>query len=588
MRFASVLLLAALVLASIPVTAQSTPTVLIVDAAGDQKVTAGQLVVQEPAYDNVDVLEASVLETVSNGTAAIQLMVTTGAEMTATQRISLRFGIERGPTSLIESTAGGKDFVLVASPTTVTGADSAIVEASGATLTVTVPLSSLGAVGGDLLANLTIQSTDSNTGQEATALDDSSATDLAPDTGSAPPYTFYRVPPAAKLTATATTGRIVLLNGTTEAFTGTAATTTDANADVQFTVKVTNDGTDPETVTFTTGGSAGNNTEVKLSRPDATLLPGQSTNVTVTFRLNGASGTLSPTFIATGSEGGLAELTLAIQIPATAGTSEHTPVPEGLSFLTDLATKAGFVKAFGNYGELALLLAILLLVVVLIFLLMFLRGGAWVRIQVSPKHAVVAPGGVAQFQVNFSGKGGDRNARAQVRTEGWVSGLTVDDQTVQGDEGIQFNAPKNGDVAGVMRVQVPADAAPKSRHTVRLEAVPILEDGQELPKRRGLAKVVVQAGLDSTATEDYDSLDVHLDGIRHEPTRPAPGSTVTTTATLRNNGPAVARMRVVLMLDGQAAKEELVQLEPESTRDVRLQWTASAGSTRVKVQAFLA
>lgn len=573
-----------LALAATAVAAQNTPVVLITDDANDQAVTSGQLVVTPPDYDNVDLLEVAVQEADVDGNKTIQFLVTTSAAMTETQRITLRFGIEKGPTSLFESVATGKDYALVASPTTVTGATNATASTDGNVLTITVPLASLEATGGDLVANMTALSTDANTGQTTTTFDDSSASDNAPNTGAAAPYTFNRVAPQAVLRLASEGGSILTGNAT---FSGTAVTTEDQNADIRFDLRVFNDGTDPETVGLAVQGAPQTGVNVILSRAETTLLPGEDAAFNVVVRLANVLNNTSVDVVATGSAGGSARMTLAVQVNAPSATSARTPVPAALGFLTPAVESLGLDGPLGAYAELALLAVLVLLLVVLIFLLLFLRRGPWVRVQLNPRHAVVAPGSVAQFQVEFVGKGDDRSANARVEGEGWPAGLSVADRSAAVGETLPIQAPKGQGLPGVVRVEVPHEAEPKTRRKIHIEATPVV-DGEEVPKRRGRATAIVQAGLSGDGAADLDRLDVHLVGLQHDPVRPAAGATVVTTATLRNAGSAPARMRVVLLLDGKSAREERVEIAPDSSVEVRLPWTATAGSTKVKVQAFLA
>jgi hypothetical protein len=216
---------------------------------------------------------------------------------------------------------------------------------------------------------------------------------------------------------------------------------------------------------------------------------------------------------------------------------------------------------------------------------MFLRKGAWVQVKITPKHAVVAPGGIARFEVGLRGKGEDRTAIAGVDGGEWPSGLQLGTHTARRGEGVALNVPKDG-TQGVLEVHVPSGVETKTRQTIEVEATP-LQDGEAMPKRRGHAKVTVQAGLPSNNTEGGE-LQVHLVNIQHDPARPVAGGTVLTTATLQNDGATSAHMRVVLMLDGKAVKEENIEIPAAGSRQVRLPWTATNGPTRVKVQAFLA
>ena len=585
--FVSLLVLALLA----PATAQTgtgniAPIERITDPANDQEVTSSlpEGAPGRPTYASTDITTVSVGESAGN----VLFVVKTSAAITDATNIVLHFGVEEGPLSLEGSTADGADFTVSAQGGVVTGVDNATVTSSAGETTITIPKIRLGAVGGDLIVDLAVDASEHDDGATQFPVDDSEGSDRAPDTDAAEPYMVDRIPPNAAISFVALGGILYDLNRTQiGTFSGAAATLTDPNGDVAYKLRITNDGTDSEDVNVTRAtGLPQGVSSLDPSPQKATLLPGQSVNVTLELRFVAASGTVTAQVAAAGNRGSSATLPLTITIDAgtiTTGSDGRQVTPAGLKFLTPAAEAVGFDGPFKDYAELAFLLACVLLLVILLFLLLFLRGGAWIKVRVSPKHAVVVPGGVARFEVAMSAKGGDRVARTLLQGA-WPAGLQFGGQRATSEQASDLSVAKSG-TSGVLEVHVPGTVEPKARQTIEIDATPIV-DGETVTKRRGHAKVTVQAGLVSHG-EGAD-LEVHLTGIQHEPARPVPGSTVTTTATIQNDGASAAHMRVVLMLDGKAVREESIEIPPSGSRQVHLPWTATSGPTRVKVQAFLA
>lgn len=585
-----------------PGAAQTSAVVLISDPRDDVNVTSGPLVAQEPAFPNVDVIAVSARQP-SEGTLVIT--VTADGEPTDTQTVELTLRILRGPNSLPNSTATNESYALSFHAGQVANLPGATGEVDGNDIAFHIPLSAIEAVGGDILANVTVEISDSDGGSAPPPVtqDDSTAVDVAPDTGQSVPYTLSRPAVSGSLVLQVVGGTVQRTappcppEGTCPAapspvpFVGANAATADGNSSITFELEATNLGLDADTVTLSAAPVLG--ADLSLTPSTLSLAAGASGRATLTVDLNQApNGTLRFVVVARSANGGQAEAIATVGVNVVVLPVERKPVPEALGFLTPVVTAVGLDDVFGAYAELAFLLFVLLVAIVAVYVLMFTVNTPWVRVRVSPKRVVVAPGGVAEFQVEIeAGKRQPTLARATLRTEGpWTSGLQVGRAGARPGESMDIPLESGKEALpqqAILRVQVPYDATAREKQDLEFDVVPVDADGGSHPKHATRAKISVEAA--APAAGKYASArDIRLAEVKHDPPDPRPGATVRTTALIHNDGPAVAYLRVVLQKDSKAVAEDRIDVPPHDSKAVVLSWTAGAGRNLVKVQIFLA
>ncbi|MEA3190609.1 MAG: hypothetical protein QOD77_1191 [Thermoplasmata archaeon] len=587
MRLLPLLSLVAVAFASV---ASAAPVAVLSDPSGDQVVTAGPLADDIP-FDQVDLTAV----TADLAGSVLDLAITTSAPVTATERLTLRFTVDRGATSYANSTARGTPFTLTIATSGVTGAPGVNLTLDGNLLHLLVPMASIDAVGGDQLGNVTLTAADTSEGSapDPVTQDDSSALDRAPDAGAAS-FTVPRPPIQAGVRLLAQGGTLRDAAGTT-GITGASATTASANATLTFDLLVSNVGTDPDVVAIALPPKPAGVSDLRVNPQSIALTAGQVAPVTVTVQLTGpAPRDLTIPVVATSARGGTSQVDLSIELTAVPPppAKQRTPVPPALAFLTPLAEAVHLDDALGEYAELALLLFFLLLAVAVVFLALFLVRTPYVAVTVSPKRAVVTPGGSAEFRVEVSPrKRKVASARGVLHADGagFLAALSMGGSRRGLEESVDLAMPADdGPMEGTLRIQVPADATEKDRQTVEFNVVPLGEDGTPMSSHRGRAKVEVKAQPTAKSAVYASARDIQLADVRHSPPSPRPGSQVATTATIHNDGSVPAQLRVVLQLDTKTVAEERIEVPPRGSRQVTLAWTAGAGRNQVKVQVFLA
>src|SRR5688500_14075680 len=152
---AALLLMLAAALAPVPAQAGSPDDPEVTDPAGDQTVQEGDVPVvpgvNDEAFDDVDVVAAYVTQ--FSGLTRITVATTAGWSNDGS--MVLGFTIDAGATSLAGSTASGQAFTVFVNGTAVEGGSgTAATTAEG--LRIDLETAALGAIGGDLLSNLTI------------------------------------------------------------------------------------------------------------------------------------------------------------------------------------------------------------------------------------------------------------------------------------------------------------------------------------------------------------------------------------------------------------------------------------------------
>lgn len=251
----------------------------VTDAAGDQAVTAGLLVPTPPAFNNIDVLKLWISENASAGSVLFNVETSTPFDDgSSAGTFTFDFLVNAGPTSVFGSTANGTAYSIIArSDGTAEGADNVTVAFEGNFTMVEVPMASIGASGGDVLADLVLEASGTTAGSLPVDQDDSSAVDLAPDTDFAPVYTFARAPVVAAV-AMSVEGEL-------------ARTVSDPDARVVYTILLSNRGSDQDRFTFTAPTAAG--ATITLTPTEITLAPGAQVSAFMTVQLAGvAAGTV--------------------------------------------------------------------------------------------------------------------------------------------------------------------------------------------------------------------------------------------------------------------------------------------------------
>jgi hypothetical protein len=562
------------------------------DPSGDQAIVGPQVpnpAAPPPAYRNVDITAVLAVQATQSPTL-VRLYVNFSAPPTARQAVEFQFIVAKGPDSAPGSTATGAAKTVTVTGTTVTGAEGATAGASGSQLFIDLPYTSIGAAPGDRIESLVVTASDRDGGPtgggplpDTVPTDDSSASDRAPDGGAAAPFTLQPPPFRSDLVATVQGGDVSDRNGTHAVVGGTFATR-DGNATVEFDLVVANHAGAADAVRI---GLLDPPLRAQATLPAVFTVPaGGESSQRVLIQLQGAApGTLTFRLQAKGLAGeSTATATVVVLPPLPPG---HHAIPSALAFLTPLVTSLGLDDPLGNYAELAFLLFLVLVAVVTLFLALFLVQTPWLRVAVEPRRALAAPGGVAEFRIRLDkARRGVASAKAVLRRAPWASAFRFRGP-VPAVGSVQLD-PANP-AEGILRVEVPPGTPSLERETVEFDIVPLDADGAEMPRHRARSHVTVQA-LQPARTDPRvpKARDIQLAAVRHDPTDPLPGGTVTTHATIRNDGSGPSALRVVLLVDGHPVVEERIELAARATRDVALPWTAGAGKNQVKVQVFLA
>lgn len=507
-----------------PVLAGTATDPEVTDPAGDQTVNRGTVPVlpgvNDDDFGDVDVVAAFVGEFGNLTRITVQTTKgwTTGGSMT------LAFTVDTGPTSLAASTASGQSFTVFVNGTAVAGVNgTAAVTTDG--LRIDVPTAALGAVGGDLLSNLTLTAKRTDPGNlQGVAQDDQTGSDEA---GAGRAYTYARPPVNPRLLLD-----IVSVGGKAGAFT---ANGTDEV--VPVVLRITNLGFDPDGWQVRVASDPALKDPPVFAQAFTPIAGGATAETTVPISLKDMDeGAIALTFTASSERGtaATAKTTITIALPTTP-PGDREVKPAGLTFLTSGAEALGFDGPFRSYAEAFLLALIVLLVILAIFLLMALgRGttqgepapeGPWPKNRAMP--AVLAgPGGLSETVRTTPAKGAkSKEDAAEPNPAALAAALAPE--------------PK--------RTTAPTPAAP----------VPTAAAGAS----------------------------VRIEEVRHTPREPEAGQGVTTEVILRNDGPPTT-LRIALSVDGKATAERTIQVPSRATKAVELPWTAGAGDNRVRIQAF--
>lgn len=560
---ALLLVLAAALAAVPPAQAGSEAAPEVSDPAGDQEVAAGPLVVpgvNDEAFDDVDVVAAwaeepprdCVGETAAT-CPAVQLVVQTAAGWT-TGTMTLGFTVKRGPTSLPGSTAtaAGTPFTLNITGMTVTGPANVTAVGAADGLRITLPLSRIGATGGDLLSDLTLSTTRTDAGLlQASDQDDQTGTDGA---GPGTAYTFARPPLTSRLLLD-----VVSIAGQTG-----AAAVTDDDGPVPVVLRITNLGLDADAWQLSFESTPPLGDAPVFAQAFTPIAPGAADETTVDLSLDGmAEGRIALTFTATSERGAstTARAALTLDLPAAAPPPDREVRPEGLTFLTSAAEAIGLDGPFDSYAELVLLAALVLVVILLVFLLAALG-----RTTMDGEPAHEAPW---------------LTPSPAAAGAGLAAGPSGVMETVHADGAPPALFPPEASAADAAVDALPdVDAAALAAAL----AVPDAEAAAEAPAVRPAPVKAGDAGLLPTAS-GAASPRIRIEEVRHMPAEPEAGEPVTTEVLLRNDG-STATLRVALSLDGKPAAERTVQVPAHATKAVELPWTAGPGDNRVKISAY--
>ena len=343
------------------------------DPAGDQVVTRPgnpQIPpvipgVNDESFADVDILGAWFEEPRNHdcvGAAAntcpfIDLIVATSSGwLDGTMTAS--FKLEQGPTSYAHSNATGQTFNLTIQGTTVTGLANTTASATLDGLRIRMPIPRLGAVGGDLLTNLSLTTarTDAGSVTDPTVTqDDQTGTDEA---GPGDGYTVFRPAREDRWGV-----RVASIDGTA----GNSITSADRRTIVVM-VEVTNLGTDPANFILHVRSEGVQTPSFRSHAVQGNLDPLQSTSIRLNVSMDEMdAGTALINFYLFDNEPGA---TARIVFAPTA--ADRDVVPAGLDFLTPAAESVGLDNAFGKYAELVFLALLVLLVILAIFLLVAL------------------------------------------------------------------------------------------------------------------------------------------------------------------------------------------------------------------------
>lgn len=336
----------------------------ILDAAGESD-----------SFADVDLLRAWVDQ---NGTgdpkgpdAPLRFTVQAAGEVEDGTHTWINFTVARGPVSVHDSTANGTAWTLHVVGTNVeAGPENASAEASDDLLTVALRTPDVGASGGDVIRNLTVERSRSTDGLAGVS-EGQSAQDRAPDEGAGRPFTLARPPVVVDLRLQLPDGPVYDAGG--------------PDANLSFPLQVRNRGTDLETVALTS--SSPPEAVATFDRNGLRLAPGETATVNVSVALDGAEGDTGVTVTATSSRGGFATLPVTVQVAGTtppggggAGDARE-PAVAGLGWLTPLVEATGTDDTFGDHAETVWLALVVLAAVLLLILLLALTGrtSPWLR-----------------------------------------------------------------------------------------------------------------------------------------------------------------------------------------------------------------
>ncbi|MHB1262670.1 MAG: hypothetical protein ACYC2H_13265 [Thermoplasmatota archaeon] len=533
-RLAAPLLLLVLATAwAPPAQAGSAADPEVIDPADDEAVDEGSVPVI-PGLNDVDFGDIDVVAAfVSEFGDLTRITVQTSSGWT-TGSLVMSFSVAPGPTSLPGSTASGTKFTIFVNGTAVGGINGTAATTTDG-LRIDVPTARLGAIGGDLLVGLSLNTSRTDPGNlQGVTQDDQTGTDTA---GPGRDYAFARPPVSPRLDLA-----IVSVGDKAGAFT---ATQEDAVVDVVL--RISNLGVDPDGWQLSVSSVPPLVDAPVFAQAFTPIAGGATAESTVPISLKGmGEGPVALTFTASSERGvkATASTTITIDLPSSPPADREVK-PAGLTFLTSGAEALGFDDAFGSYGEAVLLALIVLLVILAIFLLMALgrsttRGepaaeAPWPTERAMPA-AFAGPGGIAETVRATP-------ATAPQPSEGAGGGEELADfgaMMAAATELAEEPAAK------------PAPAAPAAALPLQTAAAPMR---------------------------------IRIEEVRHTPREPEAGQGVRTEVILRNEGPS-ATLRIALSVDGKQTAERTIQVPSRATKAVELPWIAGAGDNRVRIQAF--
>ncbi|HUR25736.1 MAG TPA: hypothetical protein VM327_06970 [Candidatus Thermoplasmatota archaeon] len=535
---AALLLVLAAALAAPAGMAGSAAAPEVTDPADDQEVDDGSVPIL-PGVNDVDFGDVDILAAfVSEFGDLTRLTVQTTSGWTTGSMI-LSFNITSGPTSLPSSQAiaAGTRFTVYVNGTTVGGvAGSAAATTDG--LRVDLRTGALGAVGGDVLADLTITTTRTDPGKlQGVPQDDQTGSDTA---GPGLDYAFSRPPVVPRLDLA-----VVSVGGKAGPYTAN-----ETRSAIPVVLRITNLGLDPDGWQLRVTSDPPLADAPVFAQAFTPIDGGATAETTVPLSLAGMDeGPIVLTFTASSERGATATATTTITVDLPSSPPADREVkPAGLTFLTPAAEAMGLDDSFGRYGEAFLLALIVLLTILAIFLLLALGRSTT---KGEPASEAPWPAGAGATPAAFVGPGGLA-------------------------ETVRASPPRSTAPSAPAES---ADGAPEGLMDFgALAAAAQGQDVEEAPPPESAAR---PAPLPTAAA----GARVRIEEVRHTPREPEAGQGVTTEVILRNDGPSTT-LRIALSVDGKPAAERTVQVASRATKAVELPWTAGAGDNRVRIQAF--
>jgi hypothetical protein len=263
--------------------------------------------------------------------------------------------------------------------------------------------------------------------------------------------------------------------------------------------------------------------------------------------------------------------------------------------LCDAAKSASFDKAFGSFGDIALivlgLFATALVLNLLLWILFHLRVRRLLRIRVAEKVREVEPAGTVRFKIEVENL--QQRLPIEVFLEheglpsGWESQLSAAvllpsgfrlPQTVGEMSSVTLSSVAKGAHSAVVELRATAPAGVTTEETVEtdLRVVPVFRGHL---KKRSAKK----AHLTILVVPHLPK--VQILKVSHRPERISVGQPVLTTATVVNRGEREAHdVSVAFTLNGAEVDKKVVPaLAIQGAADVEFSWTPQHGENKIRV-----
>lgn len=279
-------------------------------------------------------------------------------------------------------------------------------------------------------------------------------------------------------------------------------------------------------------------------------------------------------------------------IPSAAAADCTTNIAQ----LCDASEKAKLDRAFGSYGDVALiglgLVAAVFLLVVLGWLLRKPHSGPSLQISTASNGIREIPsGGAAEFPIQVENRrkktSVDVIVEASKLPAGWSvatrgtrvheSGFVVS-PAPRSDGAFHLTSVQRGGHKGTLAVTLTAPAGPTADETVdvRMRVVPVV---------RGFARRRKGRKVDFTLLLTSRRSAVQIARVEHAPPAPHPGHPVVTRAWLVNGSDAdSSNVAVNFSLNEQTVEHKVVPtLPPHQETVVEFQWMPTVGENRIRI-----